>query len=150
MMNLQTIQDVIEFAVALEQASQKFYTRLADQTTSAAVKHFLLEMIKEEAAHEQQLRQMIAGGDEILTEDISTRDMDRYIDAMNIPEPLDYKGAVKIARDKENASRMLYTLLSGQVQRPALVSLLNRLASQEQNHYDFFVREYRRICLGQN
>ena len=61
---------------------------------------------------------MVAGETEYLAPIISTKDMDRYIEAMNIPEPLDYKEAIKIARDKENASRMLYTILSARSSSP--------------------------------
>ena len=150
MMNFQMVQDVLEFAIALEQASQKFYARLAEQTDSVAVRHFLGELVREETAHEAQLRDMLSGGWELSSNSISSKEMDRYIDAMSIPEALDYKEAVKIARDKENASRMLYTILSGQVEQPELVAIFNRLALQEQNHHNFFVREYRRICIGQN
>lgn len=149
MMNFQTVNDVLEFAIALEQASQKFYSRLAEQTQSVAVRHFLTEMVREEASHESQLRLLIAGG-QVVDSHISSKEIDRYIDAMNIPEPLEYKEAVKIARDKENASRMLYTILSGQVEQPELIDMFTRLAFQEKLHHDFFVREYRRICLGQN
>jgi len=150
MMNFQTVNDVLEFAVALEQASQKFYGRLAEQTQSTAVGHFLRKMVEEERLHEAQIRQLLAEGSEILDNEISSEEMDRYIDAMNIPEPLDYKEAVKIARDKENASRMLYTILAGQVDQPEVADILSRLALQEQRHHAFFVQEYRRICVGEN
>jgi rubrerythrin len=150
MTDFQTLQDVIDFAIALEQASQKFYERLAHQTSSRSVQHFLLEMVTEEKVHETQLRAMIANGGDILSSEISSRDMDHYIDAMNIPDPLDYKQAIKIARDKENASHMLYTILAGLVKETELHSMLELLARQEKNHHDFFVRQYRRICVQEN
>ncbi|MCE5184912.1 MAG: ferritin family protein [Planctomycetaceae bacterium] len=150
MMKFETLKDVLEFAISLEQASQEFYTRLAEQTESPSIKHFLLELVGEEKLHESHLREMVAGGWDILVSPISSKDMDRYIDTMNIPEPLDYKQAVKLARDKENASRMMYTILSSQVQQPELNSVLNLLAEQEQRHHDFFQNEYRRICVGEN
>lgn len=150
MTNFRTIKDVLEFAIALEQASQKFYRRLAAQTQSESVRLFLLEMVNEEMAHEARLRGMIADGADIVSSEISSRDMDHYIEAMNIPEPLDYKEAVKIACDKENASRMLYTLLAGLVEKTELNGILTILAQQEKNHHDFFVRQYRRICVQEN
>lgn len=150
MKQFRTVRDVVEFAITLEQASQKFYQRLASQAQSPSVKHFLGQMVIEEQSHEAQLRDMVEDGGGILTQEISSHDMDRYIDAMNIPEPLDYKEAIRLARDKEKASRMLYTILSGMTGRADLSELFTRLAQQEQNHYDYFVRQYRSICVGQN
>jgi rubrerythrin len=150
MKDFQTVEDVLKFAITLEQASQNFYRRLAEQTESPSVRHFLLEMVAEETAHEKQLRDMITGGWQILVQEISSEDMDRYIDAMTIPEPLDYKEAVKIARDKEKASRMLYSLLSGVTDHPGVTGILRKLALQEQGHYQFFEQEYRRICVSEN
>lgn len=150
MKEFRTVQDVVKFAITLEQASQNFYRRLAEQTQSPSVRHFLLEMVAEETAHENQLRDMITGGWQILIQEISSDDMDRYIDAMTIPEPLDYKEAVKIARDKEKASRMLYTLLSGVTDHPQLTGIFRKLALQEQAHHDYFEQEYRRICVSEN
>jgi len=150
MKDFQTVEDVLKFAITLEQASQNFYSRLAEQAPNPSVRHFLLQMVTEESLHETQLRDLVEGGWQILVEDVSDEDMDRYIDAMAIPEPLDYKEAVKIARDKEKASRMLYTLLSGVTDQPALAGIFRRLALQEQGHQDYFEQEYRRICVSEN
>jgi rubrerythrin len=150
MNDFRTVQDVLKFAITLEQASQKFYRRLAEQTQSPSVRHFLLEMVAEETAHENQLRDMIEGGWQILAQQISTDEMDAYIDAMAIPEPLGYKEAVKLACDKEKASRMLYTLLSAATDHPGLTGLLRKLSLQEQGHQTYFEREYRRITVGEN
>jgi rubrerythrin len=150
MLEFNTVEDVLMFAISLEQASQEFYRKLADNPENAAVVEFLMEMVAQEQLHEQQLSSLVRQGLHLHIKPIPKEEIDRYVQAMDIPNELDYKKAVKIARDKENASRMLYSILAGLVENDKLMKLFLKLAEQEKNHKDFFQKEYDRICLAEN
>ena len=150
MFEFQSVHDILSFAISLEHISQEFYLELVDQVDDPAVRGFLEEMAQQEAMHEQQLRGLLEKGHELLLTKVATDEMAAYIETLHVPNDLDYKKAVKIARDKENASRMLYTILSGLAEEMEMKRLFLYLADQEQKHKEFFDKEYNRICLGEN
>ncbi|MBL7214642.1 MAG: ferritin family protein [Phycisphaerae bacterium] len=150
MFEFQTVRDVISFAISLEHVSQKFYLQLAEQVPEPAVHQFLLEMTREEAMHEEQLRSLVETDPDDLSGMIDASEIHSYVQAMEVPDELDYKKAVRIAYDKEKASQMLYTILSSLVGPEYIKQLLVALAKQEQQHKEFFAKEYDRICLGEN
>lgn len=149
MFEFQSVRDVIQFAISLEQVSQQFYVELAETVTDPGVHQFLLDMSLEEAMHEQQLRALLDGG-EAMTEPIDSGEVQSYVQAMRIPDELDYKKAVKVAYDKEKASQMLYLILSNSVKAGHIKRLLLLLSKQEQRHKEFFAKEYDRVCLSEN
>ena len=149
MFEFETSEDVLSFAVSLEHISQDYYRQLAGQVTDAGVRSFLLEMVAQEVLHEEALRGMLDAGDLLLTT-VPADEIAAYIETLKIPDTLDYKKAVKVALDKEQASRMLYTILAGLTVDPALKDLLSVLARQELEHKQFFEKEYQRICLSEN
>lgn len=150
MFEFKTVREVINFAVSLERVSQTFYRELAGKVADPAVHQFLLEMSHEEAVHEEQLRSLLEDGGEALSGDVDPGEVQSYVDAMKIPDELDYKKAVKVACDKEKASQMLYLILSNSVEPDYMKRLLLLLAKQEQKHKEFFAKEYDRICLSEN
>ena len=150
MFEFQTVHDVMSFAVSLEHISQEFYLQLAERVTNPGVHAFLLEMAQQEAIHEEQLRSLLENHAQDLSGAIDFKEVQSYVQAMEIPDELDYKKAVKVAYDKEKASQMLYSILSNVVQPDYLRQLLMTLSRQEEKHKDFFAKEYDRIRLGEN
>jgi len=148
--DFQTVRDVIQFAISLEHVSQEFYARLAEKVTDKGVHYFLMQMVREEAIHEDQLRTLLNENTEHLAEAVDSDEINAYVQAMEIPDELDYRKAVQVARDKEKASQMLYTILSKTAKPEYLQRLLKLLAKQEQKHREFFEKEYDRICLKNN
>ena len=145
-----SIQDVLSFAIRLEQASQEFYRQLSQKAHSSSVIQFLTALVKEEQAHEAQLQKMLTDKGAVLDTSISAEEVDRYVQAMNVSELLDYKEAVKLAMDKERAAQMLYSVLAGVVDDKTLEEMFLLLSAQEGAHKEFFEKEYRRICVSEN
>ena len=150
MFEFQTVRDVIDFAISLERVSQNFYKQLAEEVVDDGVHQFLLQMAQQEAIHEEQLRSVLEGGADDLSNEIDPGEIQSYVQAMEVPDVLDYKRAVKIAYDKEKASQMLYLILSNAAEAEYIKRLLKLLAKQEQRHKEFFAREYDRIRLSEN
>lgn len=149
-MEFHSVRDALSFAVSLERISQNFYRELAHQVSDSGVRSFLLEMAHQESIHEEQLRSLLEDDEPHLQNSVDPKDIHSYIKAMEVPDELDYKKAVKVAYDKENASQMLYTILSNMVQSEPISKMLSALAQQEKKHKEFFAKEYDRIRLGEN
>ena len=145
-----SIQDVLTFAIHLEQASQEFYCRLSQTVDSPSVARFLAELIKEEKRHEQRLAQLLAESGGAVGPQISPDQIDCYIQAIKVSRAMAYKEAVKLAMDKEKAAQMLYSVIAGVMEEPVLAELFRQLSEQERIHRQFFENEYQQICLSEN
>jgi len=145
-----SIQDVLSFAIRLEQASQEFYRQLSRKARDRSVAEFLMALVEEEKLHETQLQRLLDERGAVLNKSISAEEVKRYVQAMDVSESLDYKEAVKLAMDKENAAQMLYSVLAGVVGDKTLEEMFLLLSAQEKAHKEFFEKEYRRIRVGEN
>lgn len=145
-----SIQDVLSFAIRLEQASQEFYRHLSKKECDPSISAFFRTLATEEQKHEAQIQKLLDEQGGVLDKSISAEEVSRYMKAMHVSESLDYKEAVKLAKDKEEAARMLYSVLAGVMDHPALKDMFNCLAAQEKAHKEFFEKEYQRICVSEN
>ncbi len=145
-----SIAEIIEFAISLERASQQFYEKLVSFADEPSVREFLLDLIGQEKMHEAALREAVETAEEAIDGRVPQQEVAAYIQAVKLPPALDYKVAVRIARDKEKASRMLYSILAGATESPTLKKVFVFLARQEAEHQAYFEKEYARIHIGQN
>lgn len=145
-----SIEDVLSFAIRLEQAAQEFYRLLSQKSQNQPVAQFLMTLVAEEKLHEAQLQQILNERGGVLNQSISAEEVNRYVQAMNVSESLDYTNAVKLAMDKEKAAEMLYSVLAGVMDDATLKEMFQLLSKQEKAHKKFFEKEYRRIRVGKN
>ncbi|MHC5090234.1 MAG: ferritin-like domain-containing protein [Planctomycetota bacterium] len=145
-----SIEDVLSFAIRLEQAAQEFYRLLSQKSHNQPVAQFLRTLVAEEELHESQLRQILDERGDALNHSISAEEVNRYVQAMKVSESLDYTSAVKLAMDKEKAAEMLYSVLAGVIDDATLKEMFLLLSTQEKAHKKFFEKEYRRIRVGKN
>jgi len=145
-----SIEDVLSFAIRLEQAAQEFYRLLSQKTHSRSVAQFLMTLVAEEQLHESQIQQIRNERGGVLNHSISAEEVNRYVQAMNVSESMDYTNAVKLAMDKEKAAEMLYSVLAGVMDDKTLKEMFLLLSTQEKAHKKFFEKEYRRIRVGKN
>ena len=145
-----SIEDVLSFAIRLEQAAQEFYRLLSEKSHHQSVAQFLMTLVAEEQLHESQLQQLLNDRGAVLNKSISAEEVNRYVQAMDVSESLDYTNAVKLAMDKEKAAQMLYSVLAGVMDNKTLEEMFLLLSTQEKVHKEFFEKEYRRIRVGKN
>ena len=145
-----SIEDVLSFAIRLEQAAQEFYRLLSQKSRNQPVAQFLMTLVTEEKLHEAQLQQILNERGGVLNQSISAEEVNRYVQAMKVSESLDYTSAVKLAMDKEKAAEMLYSVLAGVMDDATLKEMFQLLSTQEEKHKQFFEKEYRRIRVGKN
>lgn len=145
-----TIQEVLSFAIRLEQASQEFYRQLSGKVTQEAVSQYLLRLVHEEELHEAQLQLLLDEQGGTLDRSISADEVKGYVEAMDIPQELNYAAAVKLAMNKEKSAQMLYSVLAGIMEDKSLKDIFLLLSAQEKAHRAFFEKEYRRIHIAEN
>lgn len=132
-----SIQDVLSFAIRLEQASQEFYRHLSRKAHNPSVAQFLTTLAAEEELHEAQLQRLLDERGAVLNKSISAEEVNRYVQAMDVSESLDYKGAVKLAMDKEKAAQMMYSVIAGvMVGDKTLEEMFLLLSAQEKGHIE--------------
>lgn len=150
MSDFYTIQDVLQFAIGLEKASQQFYQRLSRNVENSAVSNYLLGLVEEEKLHEQRLQSLLDDQSPFTCEPISVTEIQPYVEATKIPKLLSYKKAVKMALDKEKAAQMLYSVVAGVIESPDLKEMFLMLSDQERIHREFFEKQYEQLQVGQN
>lgn len=143
MMEFQTFEDVLDFAILQEKAAQEFYSKLCEEVLNPDVQLFYRTLVKEEELHELKLRELKRFGYELVEPDLKTLKESGYLDAMPVAPDISFVEAVRYAIKKERSARMLYNTLGQMCQRDELKQLFEELAEQEQSHAKYFQAEYK-------
>ncbi|MFZ9024859.1 MAG: ferritin family protein, partial [Anaerohalosphaeraceae bacterium] len=70
-----SIEDVLSFAIRLEQAAQEFYRLLSQKSESQPVAQFLMTLVTEEKLHEAQLKQILNESGGVMNQSISAEEV---------------------------------------------------------------------------
>ena len=150
MLEFQSFEDVLDFAILQEQAAQEFYTKLSLEVEDPSVREFYRSLVAEECGHEGKLRALKRYAYALRQPDLKDLAESGYLDAMPIPPDITFKEAIKYALNKERSAQQLYTILADFADREELEQLFRHLASQEMEHVKYFQKEYEAICLSEN
>jgi rubrerythrin len=142
MMEFNTFEDVLDFAILQEKAAQQFYSDLEEKVTNDDVRLFYKTLIQEEHLHELKLRELKRFGYELVEPDMETLKESGYLDAMPVSPEISFVDAVRYAIKKERSARMLYHTLGEMCKRDELRDLFEELAEQEDSHANYFKAEY--------
>ena len=143
MVEFQTFEDVLDFAILQEKAAQQFYSELSGKVLDSDMRLFYQTLVQEEHLHELKLRELKRFGYELIEPDIETLRESGYLDAMPISPEVTFAEAVRYAIKKERSARMLYRTLGQMCQRKELKQLFDQLAEQEAEHAEHFQTEYK-------
>jgi rubrerythrin len=148
MKTINSLEEVLNFAIGEEQAAVKFYTSLAAQTPSAELRLVLQEFADEERKHEARLKQMQAQGIRPASgpqlPDLKIAD---YLVEIKPGPELSYRELLMLAMQKELAAVRMYTALIDQVADPGLQQVFQQLALEETKHKLKFETEYDNIMV---
>jgi rubrerythrin len=142
MMEFNTFEDVLDFAILQEKAAQQFYSDLEEKVTNDDVRLFYKTLIQEEHLHELKLRELKRFGYELVEPDMETLKESGYLDAMPVSPEISFVDAVRYAIKKERSARMLYHTLGEMCKQNELKELFEELADQEDSHAKYFKAEY--------
>lgn len=148
LMDFQTIDALLRFAISKEQASKQFYLDLSAQMTDTVARRIFQTIAGQEEKHEEALKlEMMKQGYTLSmqeTDSAKSPDFDWQERLELDPETInmDYADALMVAIQKERAAFQLYAQLISMAQEPQMRQMLLELAEQEMRHVIQFEREY--------
>ena len=130
-----SVDEILEFAVAMEDASWRFYTDWAEKTDNEAISTVFREFAGEELKHKKLIEDVRAGEKELKARHgvADLKLADQYIK----PEPsstMSYQDALLVAIDREVAAVTMYTHLTSVCVEESLCTVFDALADEEKKH----------------
>jgi len=140
---VQSIEEILEFAIDREQQAVDFYTRLSSIAPGKQLQDLMLDYAREEQRHKDKLLAVKTGGklDNEHKRPLDLRMADYLVDVEETPE-MTYQDALIIAMKREQVAFKLYTDMAAKVEDAELKSLFESLAREEASHKNYFESEY--------
>ena len=143
MESVQTIDDILDFAISREEEAAEFYRTLAEQAEASEMRHIFEEFAREEVIHREKLllvkqqKLLLPAEDQLLDLRISQYDV-------KVPPEYehDYQQALLLAIRKEKAARRLYEELADRTKESEVYPVLLALAEEEAKHQNYFEKQY--------
>jgi len=152
MATLNSVNDVLDFAIEREQEAVDFYNDLAGQTDNASLKKVLTAFADVERGHKTKLQaaklnEVVLSGSNDDVVDLKIGDY--LIDVQPGPD-MSFQDALVVAIKREKAAMDLYADLAGLVSDSDLQTLFNQLAREEGTHKLKFETAYEEHFLSDN
>ena len=151
MKEFNNIDDVLDFAIEMEQTSIDFYKDLSNKASSQQMKETFLRFVEEEIKHKAKLikikeEKIFNIGEEKVKE----LNVSEYVERTEPSPNMNYQEALILAMKREKAAFRLYTKLAQNTSNPELVNLLLNLAQEESKHKLMLKIEYDAVILKEN
>ncbi len=150
MKELQTDNEILEFAISKEESANKLYLALAEMVEDEQVREVFTELAEEELEHKAKLElEIIKSGRSIdTTHKIEDFKISDYVISDSPTINMDYKDVLELGIQKEDAAFRLYVEMFSQVKEPDSRETLLAIAEQEIHHKLRFQQEYDRLLKG--
>ncbi|NLC69963.1 MAG: ferritin family protein [Desulfuromonadaceae bacterium] len=138
-----SVDEVLDFAIAREQEAVDFYCGLAKKVDSPALGELLQGFADEEMGHKEKLLGVKAGG-ALIGADTPVTDlkMADYLVDVEVGPDMSLAEILIVAMKREKAAFKLYTRLASMVSDPRVRKLFLALAQEEAKHKLRFEIEY--------
>lgn len=146
MAGLNSVQEILEFAIAREAEAYQFYRTLANRVENPAISEIILEFSKEELEHKAKLELEVFKSGKSLKETANVVDIniEDYLADSGVVDILnmEYTDLLMLAIKKEDRAFRLYVALSGMASDNELQEVLMSMAMEEAGHKILFEIEY--------
>ena len=142
MKKLDSMEDVLDFAISGESKSAELYTKMAAAAKNPWMRKTLEAFAQEEMQHGEKLKDVRAGRIALEREDIADLGLADKLDDVEPRPDMNYPELLVFAIKKENVSHGLYTRLASIFTEPELQETFLKLAGQEAEHKRRFEMEY--------
>lgn len=148
---MNTVDEILDYAIDQEQQAADFYANLAGRAEKAGMKQLLLEFAEEEKRHKERLL-AIKTGDRELTPEQEVLDLkiSDYLVEVDASDDISYQDALIVAMKKERAAFELYSDMAAKIPESHLKQVFAGLAKEEAKHKLFFESEYDERVLQDN
>ncbi len=146
-MEFQSIQDMLNFAISKERASERFYLQMAEQMNDSVTKRIFKTIAEMEKKHAEAIElEILKQGYTVSSDGDSQPDSEyEWTEQLEVDEQAQnmiYIDALQVAIQKERAAFQLYTQLIGMTKDVQFRKMLMELAEEEMRHVIQFEREY--------
>lgn len=151
MQEFKTVDDILDFAIAGEEAAYVFYLELAAKVTMPSMKSIFEGFAQEEKGHKEKLLR-IKNGKLMVKKDEHVMDLkigDYLADVEATPD-MDYQQALIVAMKREKAAYKLYMDLSAKIDDPTIAAVFVSMANEEAKHKLRFELNYDEQILAGN
>lgn len=153
MTTLDTVDQILDFAIDKEDQAVRFYTSLADRMEKPWMKELLRDFADQELRHKTKLEEVKAGGTlrpaEKKVADLRLADYMVDVDVADSGK-LTYAEALNVAMKREKAAFRLYTNLAAATDDARLKDAFLSLASEEAKHKLYLEVQYDETILTEN
>ena len=151
MTNFSNIEEVLDYAIALEQKAIDLYTQIAEKAASEHNRQLFLSFAQEERGHKLKLENVKLGRVEIgaigKVMDLKISD---YANDVELTDNSSYQDILMYAMKQEKQAFRLYTDLADRTETEEMTNLFLSLAYEEANHKLRFEIEYDENVLRDN
>lgn len=142
MAHFNSLDEILDFAVSLEEDAHKFFKYLSNRVGSSALQAIMDSFAGEELEHKRRI-ESFRSGKQIWS--LEKFDLLEIPDYAVLPQPspyLDYNDLLKVAIKKEAASCRVYTYLAKTADNESFKEVFLLLAKEEARHKKWFEQEY--------
>ena len=151
MTNLNNLEEILDYAIAMEQAAIDLYTRIADKAATEHNRQLFLSFAQEEEGHKIKLQNVKSGKIEIGSmEKVQDLKIADYANDVEITDNSSYQDILMFAMKQEKQAYRLYTDLAQRTDNAEVKELFLALAHEEANHKLRFEIEYDEHVLREN
>jgi rubrerythrin len=148
---LETLADIIDFAIAREKDSAEGYHMMAGLAKTPGLRELLLDLEKEEQHHRDLLEGLPAGGKKVKsTGPVVDLGLSDALDDEPLTPDMSFQDLLIFAAKKEKKAIDLYAALAGSAAARSHRKLFEFLAGQERLHKLKLEAEYEKHILPDN
>lgn len=151
MKEFDSINDILDFAIAEEQKAVDFYSELAAKAKSEDMKKIFTSFAKEEMNHKARLEKIMAEKQyQYNNEKVLDLKISDYVVSVKVSAEMSYEDALVVAMKKEKAAFKLYMALADKAPNEEMQKVFVSLAMEESKHKLKFEIEYDEYVLREN
>ena len=150
-MDINSVNDILDFAMDKEQAAADFYNDLAGKMNRPQMKEIFLNFAKEEMAHKAKLKG-VKDGKQLIPVEKKVLDLkiaEHLVDAKPSSD-MNYQEALILAMKAEKEAFKLYSMLADAIDDPNVKTIFSGLAQEEAKHKLRFELEYDDMVYQEN
>lgn len=150
MKEFENVQDILDFAIELEQNAVDFYEDLSGRSENEAMGQVFKQFANEERGHKARLQKIKASESyEFKNEKITDLHIADYLVRVDISPTMTYKDALILAMKREKSAYRLYSDMVT-IAPANLKKVFQNLAQEEAKHKLRFELEYDEYVLKEN
>ncbi|HUT29529.1 MAG TPA: ferritin family protein [Sedimentisphaerales bacterium] len=150
MRRFNSVDEILDFAIAREVEANRFYTQLAGQMENPSMRKVFEAFAIDETAHKMKLEAVKGGEFEFKEEQVQSLEIADYV-VEGEPRPdMSYADALVLAMKREKTSYRLYIDLAAVAEAEELTDMFLALAQEEAKHKLRFEIEYDDVILKED